>query len=96
MYQHFQLKVISHFLNNRAAQIIDKYNKMREFRVRANEMARTRYKHFKSVVICQCELKVVFLSARSFQSLSAIAQLNSLLSSSFMRPVLLLLLQIYV
>lgn len=52
-------------------------------------MARTRYKHFKSVVICQCELKVVFLSARSFQSLSAIAQLNSLLSA-FMRPVLIL------
>jgi hypothetical protein len=47
-------------------------------------MVKTRYKHFKSVVICQCELKVVFLSL-SLPSLSEIAQLQAIARLSWDR-----------
>jgi hypothetical protein len=53
-------------------------------------MARTRYKHFKSVVICQCELKVVFLSLDLFTMSHCSMILPQLTLVSFMRAALLL------
>lgn len=87
MYRHFQLKSFSQ--SHIYCKLLT--NTHISYMCGANEMARTRYKHFKSVVICQCELKVVFLSLDLFADvwLYDIAS-TPLARRSFMRPVLLL------
>lgn len=90
MYRHFQLKSFS----QSPAYIANYWQTHISYMCGANEMARTRYKHFKSVVICQCELKVVFLSLDLFADVW-LYDIASTPARSFMRPVLLLLYYIW-